>query len=105
MPLTCFKCLSTHQATCLAAQDSCSITVPVHVARRFHNFRLAPGTSVEDLENKIIAENIFEEFNGWDSLRPTKSLQHLEDILEQKLDKKKHIAPVMGQLDVVRFAF
>jgi hypothetical protein len=43
---------------------------------------------VQDLENKIIAENIFEELNGLDSLRPTKSLQHLEDILEERLKKK-----------------
>jgi hypothetical protein len=81
-----------HQATCLAAQDSCSIAVPVHFStragRKIHNFRLAPGTTVGDLENKIIAENIFEEFNGWDSLRPTKSLQHLEDILEESQKKK-----------------
>lgn len=92
MLLTALKCLNTHQATCLAAQDSCSITVSVHLstksARRIHNFRLALGSTVQDLENKIIAENIFEELNGLDTLRPTKCLQHLEDILEERLKKK-----------------
>ena len=76
----------------MAAQDSCSITVLVHVARRVHNFRLVPGQSVLDLENKIIAENVFEEFNGWDSLRPAKSLQHREQILQyrEQIKKKKN---------------
>jgi len=69
----------------LAAQDSCSITVPVFLARRFKNFRLVMGSSVLDLENRIIAENIFEELEGQDSLRPSKSLHYRANIFEERL--------------------
>jgi hypothetical protein len=88
---TCLKRLNTHQATCLAAQDSCSITVPVFLGRRFRNFRLVMGSSVVDLENRIIAENIIEgrivftELEGQDSLRPAKSLHYRENIFEERL--------------------